>query len=86
MDDDQLDLLWKELGSALQMACHEGVDIDGRGVWEIDDEWIREVWLRITHPRNREALRSAIGTGGNPDGDRMIQEAYRQSVARSTPS
>lgn len=82
MDQIQLDALWKELGRALYIAWHEGLDVAGKRAWELEDEYVQEIWRRITHPQNRDMLRSQIGTGGNPDGEQMIQEAYRQATAR----
>jgi hypothetical protein len=74
--------LWKELGHAIYMGFHDGGFDPEKEPWEQDYAEMQRLWRRITHPENREALLSKIGTGGNPDGERMIREAYRQSVVR----
>ncbi len=83
MVENDLKWAWEEMGKLLYIGFHDGLHDPHKEPWEQDDDDLLKVWSRITHPKNCEALRQKLGTGGNPDGERMIQEAYRQAVARS---
>lgn len=78
MSINHLDLLWKELSDSLYVASREGWD-GTSPAWELTDPDVVAAWRRIASPSNRELLKAQLGTGGNPDGERMIEEAYRQS-------
>jgi hypothetical protein len=79
----ELEAAWKDFSAAVQSASLEGSIDCSKEVWEQGLPALQYAWLRVTDPSNLESLRLQIGTGGNPDGERMIIEAHRQAEIRA---
>jgi hypothetical protein len=81
--DEKVAEIFEEIGRLMYIGMHDGIlDLES-DAWEQGWESLDDAWLRLTVPGNCEALRKLIGTGGNPDGERMIQAAYQKSLERS---
>jgi hypothetical protein len=74
--------LWHELGALLKWAYHDGWFDESKPVWEQDIPEFKLLWERITSPAYVEAIQAERGKGGNSEWDAMLEEAYRQSLAR----
>ena len=83
--DAELEAAWKELSDALSICFRDGWGDPSKPVWEQEYPPVKDAWRRLTLPKNRDALQRKLGSGGTPEGERTIQEAFRQASRNAEP-